>query len=394
MKVFQKFISSEATGGFYLLFATIIAMLWSNSPFSESYTAIVSAKFTLHLQGVTKDILLSQIINDGLMTLFFFLIGLEIKRELMVGALNTIKKAILPAIAAVGGMVFPALIYLVFNHNDAIGIQGWAIPTATDIAFSLAILSLLGRSVPMNLKIFLTALAIFDDLGAICIIAIFYTREIIVWGIVLAFFLESILIGLNKFKIIIPTLYFLIGFLMWYLFAISGVHPTLAGVLVAFTIPLKSKKPYFLPLNYLERIIHPWVIFLILPLFAFTNAGISFQGFFDHVTTPISLGIALGLFLGKQWGVFCFSWMAIQSKIAEFPKGITWGNFYGIALLCGIGFTMSFFIGFLSFDETMVYQSYVRAGVLCGSIMSGIFGYLWLQLHTRFFEQRRIERVF
>lgn len=388
MKLFQKFISSEAVGGFYLLLATIIAMLWSNSPFSQSYAAIVSAKFTLNLQGATKDILLSQCVNDGFMTLFFFLIGLEIKRELMVGALNSIKKAVLPAIAAVGGMVFPALIYLAFNHNNAVGIQGWAIPTATDIAFSLAVLSLLGRSIPISLKIFLTALAIFDDLGAICIIAIFYTQEIVVWGIILAIFLEGVLIGLNKLKIIIPAFYFLVGFLMWYLFAISGVHPTLVGVLVALTVPLKSqKKPYFLPLNYVERMIHPWVIFFILPLFAFMNAGISFHGFFSHLTAPISLGIALGLFLGKQLGVFCFSWLAIQTKFAQFPKGMSWGNFYGIALLCGVGFTMSFFMGFLSFDETAIYQSYVRVGVLCGSILSGIFGYLWLKLHAQFFER-------
>ena len=324
-------------------------------------------------------------VNDGLMTIFFFLIGLEIKRELLVGELNSVKKAILPAVAAIGGMIVPILIYLAFNIHDSIGVRGWAIPAATDIAFSLAVLSLLGRRIPISLKIFLTALAIFDDVGAVLIIALFYTDKIFWSGIFLSALLEGVLIVLNRLGIAIPMLYFLVGFLIWWLFAISGVHPTLAGILVAFTVPLSlEKKQQVRPLQGLEQRLHAWVVFLILPLFAFMNVGISLQGVVDHLNMPISLGVAVGLFLGKQLGIFSFCWVAVRSKIAQLPKGMCWGNLYGVALLCGIGFTMSFFIGFLSFDKTMLaHQDYLRTGVLCGSLLSGVCGYAWLYFQSR-----------
>jgi Na+:H+ antiporter, NhaA family len=384
-KLLQKFIASETSGGFCLFLITFIALVWSNSPFYTTYAHIIATKFTLSIGVFTKDILLSEFVNDGLMTLFFFLIGLEIKRELLVGELNSFKKAALPGIAAVGGMIVPALIYLMFNIHDPIGAHGWAIPMATDIAFSLAVLSLLGNRVPISLKIFLTALAIFDDLGAVCIIAIFYTHTILWQGIVLAALFEGALIGLNKLEIVIPVLYFLVGFLIWLLFAVSGIHPTLAGILVAFTVPLSlNKKSRVYPAHDLEQKLHPWVIFFILPLFAFINVGVSLQGLVKYLMMPVSLGIMLGLFFGKQLGIFSFCWLAVRSKVAQFPRGMDWSNLYGVALLCGIGFTMSFFIGFLSFDEAMLpYQNYLRAGVLCGSLLSGLSGYCWLYFQSR-----------
>ena len=380
MKIFQKFISLEASGGYCLFLAAVIAILWSNSPFSGHYDALINARLVFKTNASGSGVLLSFVINEGLMTLFFFLIGLEIKRELLIGELNSVKKAILPAIAALGGMLVPAVIYVAFNWGNPVALRGWAIPTATDIAFSLAVLSLLNDRIPVSLKIFLTALAIFDDLGAIVITATFYTQNISWLGLALAFLLEMVLILFNRMGIVSSVLYFLLGILIWWLLLISGIHPTLAGVLVALTVPLKTrKKPRFRPLNHLARSLHPWVTFLILPLFAFFNSGISLHNFFDYLFAPVSFGIALGLFLGKQMGVLTFSWFAVRSKLAELPIGMDWKNLYGIALLCGIGFTMSFFIGFLSFESISPdHQYYLRSGILLGSLLSGFCGYLWL----------------
>jgi len=380
MKIFKKFISLEAAGGYCLFLAAAIAILWSNSPVQASYDALINANFIFKSKTLNSVVPISFVIDEGLMTLFFFLVGLEIKRELLIGELNSVKRAMLPAIAALGGMVIPAMIYVGLNWNNPVGLGGWAIPTATDIAFSLAVLSLLKSRIPLSLKIFLTALAIFDDLGAILIIAIFYTQKISWLGLGLAFLVEMILVLLNIFQIALPILYFLLGGLIWWLLLISGIHPTLAGVLVALTVPLKIQKaPRARPLNDLQRALHPWVIFLLLPLFAFINSGISLNSLFGTLFTNVSLGIFFGLFLGKQLGVMSFCWVAVQSKLAELPAGMNWKNLYGISLLCGIGFTMSFFIGFLSFESgSFDYQACLRSGILLGSLLSGICGYVWL----------------
>lgn len=385
MKISQKFIATETPAGLWLFLATALAILWSNSFFHESYEAIIHSNFIFKIANFTHSISLTSAVNNGLMTLFFFLIGLEIKRELTVGELNSIKKAILPAIAAAGGMLVPALIYLALNLHDSIGIRGWAIPTATDIAFSLGVLSLLNHRIPISLKIFLTALAIFDDLGAVLIIAIFYTQKILWFGLAFAAFCQIVLIALNKLDLIIPILFLLLGILIWSSLLISGVHPTLAGILVAFTIPLKTSKiPHTNPLKNIEEKLHPWVAFFILPVFAFTNAGISLQGFLESLITPISLGIMFGLFIGKQLGIMSFCWLAIKTRVAQFPRNMNWKNLYGVSLLCGIGFTMSFFIGFLSFGDLGIeYQNYLRIGVLLGSLLSGTVGYLYLHFLTK-----------
>lgn len=382
MKIFQKFISIETSGGVWLLLATIIAMTWSNSPWYASYEALRQLHFSIKIDHVTQIVSLPFMINQGLMALFFLLIGLEVKRELIIGELNSFKKAILPGIAALGGMLMPAVIYVACNWHQTEGLRGWAIPTATDIAFSLAVLGLLGRQVPLSLKVFLTALAIFDDLGAILIIAIFYTQKIFWGGIALVAFAEALLICCNIFNLIWPALYFTAGILIWWLLLISGIHPTLAGVLVALTIPLQiPNKPSASPSNRLEKILHPWVTFLILPLFAFLNAGIRLQDFSDSLINPVSLGILLGLVLGKPLGVFGFCWIAVKSNVARLPHGIYWKSLAGVSLLCGIGFTMSFFIGFLSFENVLFhYQNHLRAGILVGSLLSGFFGYLWLRM--------------
>jgi NhaA family Na+:H+ antiporter len=386
MKIFQKFISTETSGGFWLLLATILAMIWSNSPWHASYETLRQLNFSIKIDQITQIVSLPFIINQGLMTLFFFLIGLEVKRELIVGELNSFKKAVLPGIAALGGMIIPAIIYLACNWHQADGMHGWAIPTATDIAFSLAVLSLLGRQVPLGLKVFLTALAIFDDLGAILIIAIFYTQKIAWIGIALAALIEILLIVCNIFNVISPVFYCMGGVLIWWLLLTSGIHPTLAGVLVALTIPLLHK-PSISPANQLEKILHPWVTFLVLPLFAFLNAGIRLDGgFLGSLINPVSLGIILGLLVGKPLGVFSFCWIAVKNNMARLPHGVHWKSLAGISLLCGIGFTMSFFIGFLSFENGLShYQNDLRAGILLGSLLSGLFGYVWLRIlfHAR-----------
>jgi NhaA family Na+:H+ antiporter len=314
------------------------------------------------------------------MTLFFFLIGLEVKRECLVGELNNLKKAMLPCVGAVGGMLIPTLIYLGFNWGSP-EVNGWAIPTATDIAFSLAVLSLLGNHLPVGLKLFLTALAIFDDLGAIVIIAVFYTQAIHGLALAGALFVQLTLMGCHHFRFISPLLQGVLGILLWWLLLTAGVHPTLAGVLLAFTIPLKiEKKPGSHPLTQCIKTLHPWVTFGILPLFAFMNSGILLHDFFKNSMNPLSLGIAAGLFIGKPLGVFSFCWLALRCQLAQLPRSMNLSHLYGVALLCGIGFTMSFFIGFLSFDpHSFMNQTQMRVGILSGSLLSGLAGYGWLR---------------
>ncbi|RXI37115.1 Na+/H+ antiporter NhaA [Malaciobacter mytili] len=379
-----EYIKKESTAGIILIFVTIIALLLRNSFFSEFYDALL--KTTIKFQFgeillIEKPLILW--INDGLMTIFFLLVGLEIKRELLAGHLSSMSKIALPAIAAVGGMVVPALIFTVFNYDNEFAMRGWAIPTATDIAFALGILSLLGKRIPVSLKIFLMALAIFDDLGAILIIAIFYTDDLSMLSFLAAFSCLVVLIIMNRLNIIRPTAYILVGIILWVSVLKSGVHATLAGILLAFTIPLSiknDKNKAVSPLKNLEHNLHFWVAFTILPIFAFVNAGVNLKGLsLDEVFTPVSLGIILGLFLGKQLGVMLFVFLAVKLNLAVLPKCSTWLQMYGVSVLTGIGFTMSLFIDSLAYQDSNIYAYTDKLAILIGSILSGILGYMLLK---------------
>ncbi|QKF83163.1 Na+/H+ antiporter NhaA [Halarcobacter ebronensis] len=386
----KKYIRKESTSGIILIFATILALLLNNSIFSEFYTSFLQTEIVFkvgHILDIQKPLILW--INDGLMAIFFLLIGLEIKRELIAGHLSTPSKIALPAIAALGGMVVPALIYFIFNYGDDYALKGWAIPTATDIAFALGILSLLGRRIPASLKIFLMALAIFDDLGAILIIALFYTNDLSFHAISLAGICIILLILLNRFKVTRLGFYILLGVLLWIFVLKSGVHATLAGIIVAFTIPLHAideKRKIISPVKSLQHHIHYWVAFYILPLFAFVNAGVDLSyTSLDKLSNPTSMGIIFGLFIGKQLGVFLFSYLAIKYNIAKFPRCTNWAQLYGVSVLTGIGFTMSLFIDSLAFENSNVFFFTDKLAILIGSFASGIMGYLIL----RFVKSRR-----
>lgn len=383
-RVIQNFMHVEASGGIALFFMAVLALIIDNSPASVYYhqffNTIVSVQWDDHT--LAKPVLLW--INDGFMAIFFLLVGLEIKRELFEGELNSLAKALLPAIAAVGGMIVPALIYVAFNAGNNEALRGWAIPTATDIAFSLGILSLLGSRIPPSLKIFLMALAIFDDIGAVIIIAFFYTHDISLLSLSLAVVLLGLLLLMNRLQVTSYLPYFIVGIILWVCVLQSGVHATLAGIALAFAIPLRDRdRPNYLPAAELIKSLHPWVAFGILPIFAFANAGISFRGFtLHHFLGPVSMGIALGLLIGKQVGIWGASWLAIKAKIARLPAGASLTGVYGIALLGGVGFTMSLFVGTLAFEygqEVGLYAAMVRSGVLTGSLLSGILGYLLLR---------------
>lgn len=385
LKPFKEFIKLEAVGGITLFACAVLALIVTNSPLHHYYTYIFQAPFSIAVGkiGLTKPIL--SWVNEGLMTIFFLLIGLEIKRELIKGELSTLAQASLPCIAAIGGMIVPALIFVYANWGDPIALQGWAIPVATDIAFALGLLALLGSRVPVTLKIFLTALAIFDDLGAIIIIAIFYTEKISLLLLILAAICIAGLFTLNRLGVRRLGPYFLVGVLLWLCVLKSGVHATLAGVVLAFAIPSTPKKGEEVsPLHHLEDILNPWVAFLVLPLFAFANAGLSFKGMhWGHFLHPIPLGIALGLFLGKQLGVFGATWFAIKTGLSRMPTGANWLSLYGIAVLCGVGFTMSLFIGMLAYNGLSTFDPVVHFGVLTGSLVSGIVAYLLLRMGTK-----------
>lgn len=381
-KAIREFIKLESSSGIILLSAAIIALVLDNSPFNHFYQNFIAAPFIIRFGDFSLAKPLLMWINDGLMAIFFLLVGLEIKREILIGELSSVHKMALPSIAAVGGMVVPAIIYYLFNGNNHEYMSGWAIPTATDIAFALGILALLGSKVPSSLKIFLTALAILDDIGAIVIIALFYTSDLSVLSLGLAALCLLALFLLNRFKVTKLSPYCVIGLILWVCILKSGVHATLAGVALAFAIPLDNpKKPEQSPLRRLEHTLHPWVAFLVLPLFAFANAGVNFEGMSLHTFLhPIPLGIIFGLFVGKQIGILGICWLAVKSKLAKLPDSLRWRHIYGAALICGIGFTMSLFIGTLAFDETINidYARLVRLGVFVGSILSGVCGYFWL----------------
>ncbi len=355
----QKFLELEAASGIVLLAATVIAMILANSPFAY-----------LHKQFVDASLFT---INDGLMVVFFFIVGLELKRELLSGALMKKSQALLPAVGALGGMIVPALLYIAITYPNPDLLKGWATPVATDIAFALGVLSLFGKRVPSALKVFLLALAIFDDIGAIIIITLFYSSHVSYLLLLAALLITFLLILLNRFAVQAMLPYLLLGVLLWCALLPSGVHPTIAGVILALTIPNNQQQLS------LEDDLHPWVAYLIMPLFALANAGVSF-GYLSLkcLLDPIVLGITLGLFLGKQIGVMGFSWLLIRLKWAQLPKKTNWLGFYGVALICGIGFTMSLFLGTLSFQHNHMYLAEVRLGVIMGSFLSGVFGTLVL----------------
>ena len=377
------FFKLESAGGIILMFAAALALVCANTPLQHYYTLFLDTPVEIRIGAleIAKPLLLW--INDGLMAIFFFLIGLELKRELIEGELSDKRNIILPGVGAIGGMAAPAIIYIYFNTGDAAAMAGWAIPAATDIAFALSVLFLLGSRVPTSIKIFLTSLAIFDDIAAIIIIAVFYTANISLTALVVVACCILILIFLNKRNAESKSLYILIGVIMWVAMLKSGVHATLAGVVLAMFIPMRSKtNVHYSPLKSMERDLHSAVAFFVLPIFAFANAGINFSAVgAEQIFHNVPLGIALGLFIGKQVGVFGICWVAIKLKLTKLPAGMSWGSLYGTAALCGIGFTMSLFIGSLAFEETGVNLLFdERLGIILGSLASGIVGYL--VLHT------------
>lgn len=380
----KAFLDHEAAGGVVLLAAAILGLLLQNSPASWLYDALLQTPLPIGLGAFAVHEPLLQIINDGLMAIFFFLIGLEIKRELVVGELSTAKQASLPAIAALGGMLVPALIFTAINWGDPVALRGWAIPAATDIAFAVGVLALLGPRIPPALKIFLLALAIIDDLGAIVIIAFFYTSDLSLTALGLAGAGLATLTVLNRRGVTAILPYLLIGLFIWACVLESGVHATLAGVATALAVPLAAGPGQsYGTLERLELAIGPWVRFGVLPVFAFANAGVSLAGLtLMQVTSAIPMGIALGLFIGKPIGIFGFSLAAIGAKLASKPEGATWPQIFGVAILGGIGFTMSLFIGMLAFVDAERAAD-IRIGVLLGSLASALAGYLFLRAVTR-----------
>lgn len=380
----NSFFKMEAAGGIVLVIAAALAMIVANSPLAQYYhDALHYAKFHIGLTlpsgrdlGFEKDVI--HWINDGMMAIFFFLVGLEIKREIMEGELSSRERALLPALAAVGGMAIPALVFYLINMNSMEYMKGWAIPAATDIAFALGILALLGRRAPFALKVLLTAIAIIDDLGAIIIIALFYGHGFSPEPLIVAGIAIFVLVSLNRMKVSNLAPYILVGFVMWAAVLESGVHATLAGVLTALFIPVRDyKNPEHSPLRHLEHMLHPWVAFAVLPIFAFANAGVPLAGMgLELLTYPLTLGIMAGLFFGKQIGIFSILWATIKLGLSPMPKGVNWWQLYAVSVLCGIGFTMSLFIGGLAFTGPEM-QAEVRVGVLGASIVSAAWGY-WL----------------
>jgi len=383
-KPFKWFFKLEAASGLVLLIAAIIALVISNSIFSELYFSTLEQYLFIGINNFGLKLSVHHWINDLLMAIFFFFVTLEIKREFIQGELSNLKKALLPIIGAVGGMVIPAFVYIVINFGNEETLNGWAIPSATDIAFSLGVLSLLGSRVPISLKIFLTALAIIDDLGAILIIAFFYSGDLSISYLSLILISYIFLLVLNKFGVKFFLPYLLIGSFMWFFTYMSGIHATIAGVLLASTIPHRVKEKDFSLLIKLEHAISPYVAFMIMPIFAFANAGVSLGGLsLSSLIQPVPLGILLGLFVGKQVGVMIFSFIAVKSGAAEMPNNSSWLNLYGVSVLTGIGFTMSLFVGNLAFAENIQYIDGVKIGVLAGSLLSTLLGYFILLFSTK-----------
>lgn len=379
---FPKFIKYESASGIILLIATLLALLAANSSLFHCYQTLFNFPVIFEFSTLKLESNFLLFINDGLMCFFFLLVSLEIKREILQGELSTYTKAALPVLAALGGVLLPALIFFILNIHSPQNFAGWAIPTATDIAFSLSILSLLGKRIPRTLKIFLTTLAIIDDLSAIVIIAVFYTDHIHFLYLFGALLLVIVLLAFNFFNVSRTSFYMMVGILLWFCILKSGVHATITGVILGLNFPLQIKQhPSLSPAKKLEKNLHPWIAYLILPLFAFANAGINFSGlslknFFD----PLTLGCMLGLFLGKPIGIYFSSWASVKTGIAQLPQHVNWQQMFGISIICGIGFTMSLFISSLAYGEYGSLQFIsAKLGILVGSFGAGIAGYLWLK---------------
>ncbi|PKO12163.1 MAG: Na+/H+ antiporter NhaA [Chloroflexi bacterium HGW-Chloroflexi-10] len=420
LRPFQEFMHKEASGGILLLVFTVIALIWANSPFADRYVNLWQTQLTIGIGSfvLAKPLLLW--INDGLMAVFFFVVGLEIKREVLVGELASLRQAALPLLAAVGGMLVPALIYAAFNSGKA-GASGWGIPMATDIAFALGVMALLGKRAPLPLKIFLTALAIVDDIGAVLVIALFYTAEISWLSLAAAAVFLILLVIVNRLGVRHPLVYTILGIGLWVAFLKSGIHATVAGVLLAMTIPTKARikskefvkhgrvvlgdferaedgldttngnqqaalqeletivKRTSAPLQRMEHALHPWVAFFIMPVFAFANAGVAFgDEFVSAFTNPITLGVVAGLVIGKQVGITAFAWLAVKGKLADLPVGVTWLQIYGASCLAGIGFTMSLFIAGLAFGDSPALST-AKVGILAASLIAGFLGWIILR---------------
>ena len=374
-----KFFKSESASGILLMGTAVLAIIAANTPLQVYYQLLLNTPVEIRVGSleIAKPLLLW--INDGLMAVFFFLVGLELKRELIEGELSDKRNIILPAVGALGGMIVPALIYIYFNAGDPVAIKGWAIPAATDIAFALGILFLLGSKVPTSIKVFLTSLAIFDDIGAIVIIAIFYTADISVASLIVIACCIPILAVLNVTNVAAKSVYILVGLVLWVATLKSGVHATLAGVVLAMFIPMRLESGHS-PVKELEQDLHTVVAFFVLPVFAFANAGLNLEGVgVEHLFHPVPLGIAAGLFIGKQLGVFGFCWLAIQMGLTRLPQGISWLSLYGTAALCGVGFTMSLFVDSLAFTDDSLYQHTDKLAILIASLFSGVAGYLILR---------------
>ncbi len=371
----KQFIQTDASSGIILVIAAILALFMANSFFSANYNAFLEfpVSITLGTFAISKPLVLW--VNDGLMALFFFVVGLEIKRELFYGQLSSPDQVVMPFLAAIAGIVFPALIYVAFNYQDAVAMNGWAIPSATDIAFALGIFILFGKHLPPSLKLFLLSVAIIDDIGAVIIIAIFYSQELATNSLIIASIGCVVLFIFNRLKLENKTPFILVSIIVWAAVLKSGVHATLAGFVVAWFIPIARSKSHSMSYQ-IEHGLHPWIAFFVLPLFAFANAGVGLTGAtIDELVTPVSIGIIGGLFIGKQLGIFVACFVAVKLKLCKLPEGATWTQLYGVCLLCGVGFTMSLFIGSLAFEEQgLAYQTQVKVGVLVGSIISAVAG--------------------
>lgn len=378
----KDFFKMESSAGILLFMSAVLALVIANSPLSQYYNLLLDTPVAVQIGALTVDKPLLLWINDGLMAVFFFLVGLELKRELLEGELADKRNIVLPGIGAIGGMLAPAMVFFWFNKDDPMALQGWAIPAATDIAFALGVLKILGPRVPTSLKIFLTSLAIFDDIGAILVIAFFYTSQISMTALVVVAVCIPLLWLINKKGVEATSTYILIGVIMWVAMLKSGVHATLTGVILAMFIPIKSTiNPDYSPLKELEHNLHSAVAYIILPIFAFANSSIDLAGVgVEQLMHPVPLGIALGLIVGKQVGIFSLCWLAIKMKWATLPEGSNWVSLYGIAALCGIGFTMSLFIGSLAYEETQFNIFFdERLGIIVGSMVSALIGYFVLR---------------
>ncbi|QIY88755.1 Na+/H+ antiporter NhaA [Aeromonas hydrophila] len=379
--VFKRFLKLESASGIILILAALVAIGLANSALAEHYQSFLNTQVQVRIAAldINKPLLLW--INDGFMAIFFLLVGLEVKREMLEGALSSRVQATFPAIAAVGGMLAPALIYAFFNYEDEVTRAGWAIPAAADIAFALGVMALLGKRVPTSLKVFLLALAIMDDLGVIIIIALFYTQQLSLTALAVGILATLTLLWMNRRGEDRIGLYMLVGLVLWVAVLKSGVHATLAGVIVGFMIPISGKR-YASPLKHLEHVLHPWSAYLILPLFAFANAGVSLDGIqLSDLLSPVPMGIILGLFIGKPLGIFTISWLSVKLGIAQLPSGVNFKQIFAVSILCGIGFTMSMFIASLAFEHGgLDYGSYSRLGILVGSTLAAVIGFIALRI--------------